>query len=226
LLVGSAVLAGWVDRLPRRAVMIGCDVAAAGLTAAAAVPGLPVPVLLGLVFCVGLLAGPFDLARTVLVRDLFDDDEQFTAAATIRALSWRSSQVAGYAAGGVLVAAVGPNAALLVDAATYLASAAVIRLGVTAWPATTTGRPRKGYLAEAVAGTRLVISNPQLRTLLAYGWLAGFHIVPVAVVAPYTTSHDAGPATVGLLLAAPTAGTATSSCSSPCAYADSNSGSG
>jgi hypothetical protein len=78
--------------------MVGCGLAAA-LTAAITVRALPLPVLFVLVFCAGLLAIPFDAARTALVRQLFDDDEQFTRAVTIRGAELAQLQVVGFAAG-------------------------------------------------------------------------------------------------------------------------------
>ncbi len=57
--------------------MIGCDLTAAALTAVMAAPGLPVPVLCGLLFAVGLAASPFGAARAALVRDIFPDDARY-----------------------------------------------------------------------------------------------------------------------------------------------------
>ena len=60
----GGLLLGWVaDRWPRRAVMIACDLACAGLVAVMIVPGVPLPVLVGLLFAVALAVEPFLAAR-------------------------------------------------------------------------------------------------------------------------------------------------------------------
>jgi len=48
----------------------------------------------------------------------------------------------------------------------------------------------------------LVFRVPALRTLLALNWLAGFYVVAEGLAAPYADEIGAGPAAVGLLMAA------------------------
>jgi hypothetical protein len=67
----------------------------------------------------------------------------------------QAAQVAGFAAGGALVAAVGSRQALAVDAATFAVSALAIRLAVRARPPAA-GPQRRSTLATLRAGTRLV----------------------------------------------------------------------
>jgi len=55
-------------------------------------------------------------------------------------------------------------------------------------------------------GTALVFGNPVLRTLVFFGWLAGFAVVPEGLAAPYAHALGGGPLTVGLLMAAMPAG--------------------
>ena len=54
----------------------------------------------------------------------------------------------------------------------------------------------------SAAGVRIVFGNRILLTLLLFGWLAGFYIVPEGLAAPYARSLHGGPLTVGLLMAA------------------------
>jgi len=205
-LAGGPLLSGLADRYPRRTVMVCCDLASAVLTAALALPGLPLPVLFALVFAVTLLASPFTAARSSLVRDLFPDDARYAAATAVSTLTYRASMVAGFAAGGLLVAGLGARPALLADAASFAVSAVVVRLTVTARPAAAAGRAHAGYLGELAAGARLVFGDRRLRTLTCYAWLATFHVAPAAVVAPYAAGHGGGPVTVGVLLSAWIAG--------------------
>jgi MFS family permease len=51
-------------------------------------------------------------------------------------------------------------------------------------------------------GLTTVFGNPVLRTLLLFGWLAGFCIVPEGLAAPYAHSLHGNAFTVGLLMAA------------------------
>jgi predicted MFS family arabinose efflux permease len=128
-LVGGALL-GWVaDRVARRTVMVVCDLSRALLVAAMAVPGLPLPVLYLLLVAVTLLGGPFRAAQQALLPDLFAG-ELYVSALALRGMTIQSAQLAGFACGGVLVAALTPYWALLVDALTFLTSALLVRTGV------------------------------------------------------------------------------------------------
>jgi hypothetical protein len=51
-------------------------------------------------------------------------------------------------------------------------------------------------------GVRIVFGSRLLLTLLLFGWLAGFYIVPEGLAAPYARSLHGNALTVGLLMAA------------------------
>lgn len=205
-LVGGPLLAGLGDRYPRRTVLVACDALAAVLLVVMALPGLSLIVLGALLFLVVMLAAPFTAARSALVRDLFPDDERYAAAVALSAVTIQLAQVAGFAAGGLLVAALGPRQALLVDAATFALSAVLVRLRVRhrAAPAGSGGPDRPGHWADVRAGARLVFGDRKLRVLTLFAWLAAFHVhsVPAGVVVPYVAERGGGPLAVGLLLAA------------------------
>lgn len=205
-LVGGPLLAGLGDRYPRRTVLVACDALAAVLLTVMALPGLSLIALGALLFLVVTLAAPFTAARAALVRDLFPDDERYAAAVALSAVTIQLAQVAGFAAGGLLVAALGSRQALLVDAATFALSAVLVRLRVRhrAAPAAGGGPDRRGHWADVRAGARLVFGDGRLRVLTLFAWLAAFHVhsVPAGVVVPYAAEHAAGPLAVGLLLAA------------------------
>src|SRR6058998_1801398 len=57
--IGGPLLAGYADRLPRRGVMIACDLVRVVLVLGIAVPGMPTAVLLLLVTLVSLMEPPF-----------------------------------------------------------------------------------------------------------------------------------------------------------------------
>ncbi|MFC0545555.1 MFS transporter [Kutzneria chonburiensis] len=128
-LIGGALL-GWIaDRVARRTVMVVCDLSRALLVATMAVPGMPLPVLYLLLVAVTLLGGPFRAAQQALLPDLLSG-ELYVSALALRGMTIQSAQLAGFACGGVLVAALTPYWALVVDAATFLASALLVRTGV------------------------------------------------------------------------------------------------
>jgi MFS family permease len=114
----------WVDRLPRKPVMIACDLARAvvvlGLVWA---PNIVTLVLIVIVAeCFSVFFGP---ARQATIREVVPD-ESLLAANSLTSLSVQLTKVIGPAIGGLLVAIGGPRAAFYVDSATFLASAAFI----------------------------------------------------------------------------------------------------
>jgi predicted MFS family arabinose efflux permease len=58
-----------------------------------------------------------------------------------------------------------------------------------------------------LTGARLVFRNPMLRSLLLFGWLAGFYILPEGLAAPYVHALGGTTLDVGLLMAAMPIGT-------------------
>lgn len=202
-LIGGPLLAGLGDRYPRRTVLIVSDVLAALLLAVMAMPRVGLAALAVLLFLVVTLAAPFTSARAALVRDIFPDDDRYAAAVAVSAVTIQLAQVAGFLAGGLLVAALGPRQALLLDAVTFALSALLVRVGVRARVAAAAGAGRRHW-ADVRAGARLVFGDPTLRVLTLFAWLAAFHVhsVPAGVVVPYAAERGGGPLAVGLLLAA------------------------
>jgi hypothetical protein len=107
------------------------------------------------------------------------------------------------------VAAIGSRAALLLDAASYLASGAVIAVCMK-WraPARSAGRTVRASAGHVFDAVGTVLRTPVLRTLVALGSLSGLLIVPEGLAAPYAAAEGAGPAAVGVLLTGLPAGTA------------------
>ena len=210
-LLGGPLLAGLADRLPRRRVLIGCDLARAGLVGLTAVPGVPLTVLLLLLFGVGLVSAPFRAARGPALRDAVGVD-LLSVASGIDQAAYQAAQLAGYAVGGVLVAATGTRGALLVDVATFLLSALLFLVSVPPRPAT--GRAegaRPGLLAlagaDAALGWRTVMDDRLTRRAVLLTWVGlGAVVVPEALAAPWAAHLGAGPVGLGVLLLAIPAG--------------------
>jgi MFS family permease len=206
-LVGGPLLGSLGDRYPRRAVLIACDLVCAVLVAAMTLPGAGLVVLCVLLFAATLVAPAFGAARSALVADLFPDHNRYARANAVTMVTIQAAQVAGFAAGGVLVAALGPRQALALDAATFALSAVLVRVSVRARPAAGTAGRGSAWVSLR-AGAGLVFGDRRLRALTFLAWLAVFHVVPAGVALPYTADLGGGPVAVGALLAAVAAGTA------------------
>jgi len=209
-LIGGLALAGLADRLPRRDVMVACDVTRAVLVAAMMAPGIPLWVKVCLLFVVTLLDSPFKSARAATYADIFTGD-RYVLATAVTQTTLQFGMVSGFALGGVIVAFLGAPTALAVDAATFVLSAVLILSGVHARPA---AAPRaaseRAPVAEISIGLRLVFANRQLRTLTLLGWLVAFYVVPQGLAVPYAAQFHGMPTAivVGLIFAAGPLGTA------------------
>jgi predicted MFS family arabinose efflux permease len=202
--LGGIFLSGLADRLPRRAVMIGCDLVRLILVLVMAVPGLPLVGLVALLFVVTMLSAPFNSARAAVYPEILAG-ERYGVGTAVTLTTYQLAQVVGFAGGGVLVGLFGVRTSLLADAATFAASALLVRFGVAARPVAAPGdcRPKAAGLA---AGVRLVFGNPALRAPMLFGWLAALYNAPEGIATPFARALHGGPITVGLLLAFPAAG--------------------
>ncbi|MDP9436888.1 MAG: MFS transporter, partial [Actinomycetota bacterium] len=129
----AAPLATFVDRLPRRTVLVACDLARLPLVLAMLVPGLPIPVLLALLGLVTLFEVPYDAARAVVTRAVLDDDQYPVGNALASALH-QASLLVGSLGGGLLIAATSVQGCLLINAATFGVSAVLARARLAPHP--------------------------------------------------------------------------------------------
>jgi len=83
----------------------------AALLAVMALPSLPVPVLAGLLVLVVLVGTPCKAAATALAVDILAV-EDYPVGLGLRAATVQAAQLAGFAVGGVAVAAIGARSAL------------------------------------------------------------------------------------------------------------------
>ena len=198
-LVGALFLAGLADRLPRRQVMVGCDLVRAVLVGVMVLPGVPLGALIGLLYAVTSIQPAFDAARSAVLRDVADGP-RYPLAAAVMQTTFRVAIVAGAASGGVAVALIGARPALGADAATFVFSALVIGFGTRARPATAgSGVNAIGQLG---AGIRLVFGDRALRTLVLLGWLTALYAIPAGIAGAYAAHLGAGPVATGLFIAA------------------------
>lgn len=198
--VGGALLSGLADRYPRRTVMVLCDLVRAALFGVMAIPGVPLPIVVTALVIAVLAQPAFTAAEVSLLANALTG-EAYRVANGLRQMTSQIGQVGGFAVGGLIVAAVHPRPALAIDALTFFVSSLLIALGVKATTARAGDRPAAAA-TRSLAALRRVVSDPTLRTLFAFSWLAGFFVVPEGLAAPYAASVGASTAAVGFLLAA------------------------
>ena len=201
--IGGVTLAWLADRYPRRAVMIACDVIRAALVLVMAIPGVPLAVLVALLFVVTLAGAPFLAARSAVYPDVLTGD-RYVMGTAVSLTTLQFAQVIGFAAGGAVVGFFGTRPSLLADAATFAASALIVRAWVRSRPASAAMSGDRGpsRLAGVIAGTRLVFATPALLAPMLFAWLAAFYNAPEGVVTPLARALGGGAVAVGVILAA------------------------
>jgi transmembrane secretion effector len=204
--IGGLTLSGLADRLPRRQVMIACDVARAVLVVVMAVSGIPIAVLVALLFLVTMIGAPFLSARAATYPDILDGD-LYVLGTAVTLTTLQFAQVLGFAAGGAVVAFFGVRPSLLIDAATFVLSALITLIWVRRRPAArAVAEPDADASGGLLAALRLVFTSPALRIPMLLAWLAAFYNIPEGVAAPLAAALGGGAVAVGLILAAPALG--------------------
>jgi MFS family permease len=203
-LLGGPLLSTLADRLPRHRVLIATDAARAVLVALLAVPGTPLPVLLGLLFLIALCAPPFESARSALMADVLEGD-QYAVATSLGNISLQLAQVIGFVAAGTLVAVFNPAVALLVDAGTFAVSAVWLwaRLERRPAPLAEAGEGPRSLWQDTVDGLQFIGRTPRLLAIVGVLWLGSmFAFASEGVAAPLADELGQATTAVGILLAA------------------------
>jgi MFS family permease len=173
--------------------MLVCDIARAPLLAAVPVLDaagvLTFPVLLAIVFLLGCFMPPYFASQRTILPELVGENE--------RLMSQTNSSIEGGAAlaalvgpalAGALIPLIGAPNVLLVDAGTFLVSAAVIALGVPArFNRSGNAQPAAGsaYGAELRAGLRFVVRSHLLLSMVLIATIGNALDKPLTtVVAP------------------------------------------
>ena len=169
LLVGLFV-GVWVDRIRRRPLLIGADLGRALLLgtipAVVAADRLTVPLLYVVAFLIGLLTTVFDVAHTSYLPALIPR-EQIVEGNSKLEVSRAASLVAGPGVAGALVQLVTAPIAILVDAASYLASALLLGLIRTSEPPKSAPEGDRGLRKAIGEGLEIVSRNRNLRSMAA-----------------------------------------------------------
>jgi predicted MFS family arabinose efflux permease len=168
-----------------------------------AIPRMPLAVMVALLFVVTLAGAPFSSARAAIFPDVLSG-EMYVMGTAVTVTTYQFAQVIGYAVGGTLVGFFGTRTSLVIDAATFIASALIVRVWVQARPAAAAAGSRHESAGRPgiFTGARLVLARPALRTPMFFGLLAAFYNAPEGVAAPLAHDLGGGAAAVGVILAA------------------------
>jgi predicted MFS family arabinose efflux permease len=199
-LVAGPLLSGLADAYPRRAVMVACATVQAVLVALMAIPSTPTVAMFGLVIVVQLVQAPYMAAQAATVPVVLSG-EAYQSAQAMRSITRQLGTLVGLAFGGMAVTTLGVSGALLFDALTFALAAVVVRLGLRSRAAPTPAADPSSTSTGMLGGVSVIWQDPRLRALIGLSWLAGFAIVPEALMVPFATSVGAGPTAVGWLLA-------------------------
>lgn len=211
---GQALLAPYADRLPRRTLLVVCDLLrAAGvvLLILAISAQVPLVVVLLLLFLTELVGAPFYAATAALLTDLFEDRRMYLTASALLSATGQLNQVVGLALGGIVVALVGAADALWIDALTFGASAVLLSVFVrTRAAAHGSGAPGvRDLVADVREGVAYLRHDLPMRSMIVLAWVMLLALVaPEAVALPYAAAHGESATIGGLLLASVPSGAA------------------
>ncbi|WP_324788385.1 MFS transporter [Streptomyces sp. H51] len=202
-----------VDRTGPRAVSWSTDLASA--VAAAAVPLfhaldlLSFPLLLVLVALIGAARGPGDLAKEVMVPEAAERGRVPLERATgLAGVTERLASTVGLAAGGSLVALLGPLTGLVVNAGCFALGSLIIKLalprgmGHTAGEAPSpAGGSEPGYWRRFGEGFTFLRGEPLLLTVIVMVGITNLLDAAIAsvLVPVWARESGNGPASIGLM---------------------------
>ncbi|MFF8948546.1 MFS transporter [Streptomyces sp. NPDC014940] len=209
----KAITGPLVDRIGPRAVSWTTDLASA--TAAAAVPLfhtldlLSFPLLLFLVALIGAVRGPGDLAKEVMVPEAAERGRVPLERATgLSGVTERLASTIGPAAGGALVALLGPLTGLVVNAGCFALGSVIVALALPRGmgraveeAAAKAAETEPGYWRRFGEGFTFLRGEPLLLTVIVMVGItnlldAGFSTVLVPV---WAKESGNGPSAIGLM---------------------------
>ena len=189
--VAMLTLGGVVgDRVPRRTVMVGSDIASTAVRASMGVllvsGHAEVWQLIALQACGGAAVAFYSPASYGLVREVVPE-EKLQQANGLLAIARYAAFPLGAAIGGSIVALIGPGAALLVDAGTYATSALLLsRIHVKS-----IARAGAGFLQELRDGWSAFVEQTWVWVLVLYVSLYFLlTYAPFFVLGPYVAKHS------------------------------------
>jgi MFS family permease len=202
-----------VDRLPRKAVMIGADLLRAGVAFGLLAFRGPETTWVAYACVAGIssLTAFFEPARISTLPKITSDEELVTANA-LSSVTWSILLTSGAVLGGLVGRYLGPAAAFALNGVSFLASAWLLR-GLQV-PPTERGPEKDRGFGELLAGYRYVGQHPEilaaLTAKLGWGLAGGIQVlIPIFGARVFPLANDVnGQLSVSLLFAASGIGTA------------------
>ncbi|MFM9166419.1 MAG: MFS transporter, partial [Candidatus Limnocylindrus sp.] len=210
LIAGAVVsqFAGvWIDRLPRKPVLIATDLLRALLLgtiplAAVLFGSVTLPHLIAVSALSGMCATTFDIAERSYFAGL-------VTSASLRAVLARTlgirgaAEFLGFGSAGLLVGALGGPAAIGIDALTYVVSAVLIGLLRVAEPKLPPASTRASFRRELVEGLKATWSVAIMRPLLISTFVIGlyFGLFRSSYLLFVTNGLGLGPEAIGFVIA-------------------------
>lgn len=204
--VPGPFLGAWVDRRTRKPILVGTNVASAivigSIPVAAMLGVLTMPQLYAVAYVAGVLSSAGELARSAIMPGLIGRDRLVAANSSMQA-SGAFTQIAGPSLGGALVQALSAPIAMAFDAASFVASAAVlavVRVRETVVPR----EEGRRIWHDALDGFAFVRGQDVLfRSLVAIGLANIEWFAVLALLVVYATEElHMPPALLGLAIAA------------------------
>jgi predicted MFS family arabinose efflux permease len=207
--IPSAVV---VQRIGVRRTLLYANIGRAPLLAA--IPFLHVlgwlhfPVLLAIVFAVGVFAAPYLSAQRLLLPETFADDQSLVVQsnAVVEGVA-RLGMLLGPAVAGLAIGSLEAHNVLYVNAATFLVAFLIMRRWLPRRSDALAIRDVRTVEPEGLgllAGARYALGNPLLRRITAAALLFGFFFPPLLASLPVLTHqrYNVDPRVAGLLYAA------------------------
>jgi predicted MFS family arabinose efflux permease len=201
----------WVDRLPVRPLMIFCDLVSAVLYASVPVAYWLHWLTIAQLLVVELLAGGaavfFSTAYQVNLPTLVSDADLVEGNAKLQG-SASAAALGGRGLAGVIAQPLGAATALLLNAISFLVSAACLLVIHTSEPGYRSRREQFRLRRDIGEGIRLVLADPYLRQLSLFGAAANFALDGYAAVMVVFLVRVVGlrAGLVGVLVAVPGVG--------------------
>jgi MFS family permease len=206
-LLFSLPAGAWIDRLPRRPVLIATDVASSLLLVSVPLAvlfgGPKFPHLVVVAFGVGTLSVVSEVAHYAYVPSLVGR-ERLTESNSRLQVSYSAAAAAGPGLAGVLVQLLTAPVAVLADAVSFLISAALLRSIRRPEPRPERSDARLPLRRSIADGMRKLLGHPLLRAIIVASVPITFCTSGFLALYVLYASRELGlaPATIGLIFAA------------------------
>lgn len=197
----------WIDRLPRRPVMIAADLLRALLLASIPLAafmtgGVSLLHLILVSAASGACSTAFDIAERSYLAGLVPTPDLRSVLAKVLGIRG-AAEFFGFGAAGLLVGSIGGPAAIGVDALTYVASALLLTALRVREPRLPKATTRQSFLVEAEEGLRRTWAIPILRPLIASSAAIGvyFGLFRSAYMIYVVRTLGLSPEVVGFIIA-------------------------